>query len=104
MKKKKVILKKKADAVESAKNAAAAVVPLEILHTAPIPSGPGKLKKNEVKNEKSKDADGSDHDAAAAVKRQRELDEAAVSGRKGGNAAGSGKRGRWDFIDDFPGF
>jgi len=104
MKKKKVILKKKPDAGETAKDAPAAVAPLEILHTTPIPAGPVKSKKNEVKNEKQKDADGSERDAAAAVKRQRELDEAAVSGRKRENAGDTEKRGRWDFIDDFPGF
>lgn len=101
MKKKKLVLKKKAKLDEATPDAEAPVAPLEILHTTPIPSGPVKPKKNEVKIEKSKDDDGSDKAAAAAAKLERERDEAAVSGRKRGNAGGSGGGSWWD---DIPGF
>jgi hypothetical protein len=103
MKKKKLVLKKKPDAGENLKDAPAVVAALKIEHTTPIPSGPIRPKKSEVQVEKSKD-DESDRSAAAAAKLQRERDEAAISKREGGNAGGSGKRGAWDFIDDFPGF
>lgn len=105
MKKKKLVLKKKPKAGENIPDSPAAVAPLEVLHTIPIPKGPVKFKKNEVKLEKSKDDDGSDKAAAAAAKLQRERDETSVSEREGRNAGGSGRSsGSGSWWDDIPGF
>jgi outer membrane biosynthesis protein TonB len=101
MKKKKLVLKKKPKAGENTPDAPAPVAPLEVHVTTPIPSGPVKSKKGEVKIEKSKDDDGSDKAAAAAAKLQRERDEAAVSKREGGDAGGSGKGSFWDDLPSF---
>ena len=105
MKKKKLVLKKKPKSDEIAPDSPAAVAPLEVHVTTPIPSGPVQPKKNEVKIEKSKDSDGSDKAAAAAARLQRERDEAAISEREGRNAGGSGRSsGSGSWWDDIPGF
>src|SRR4030042_4819293 len=98
MKKKKLVLKKKPSPSEKAPDAQAPVAPLEVHVTTPIPPGPVKSKKSEVKNEKPETDGGSEKAAAAAAKLPRERDEAAVSERERGNAGGSGKRGARDFL------
>jgi len=102
MKKKKLVLKKKLKLGEKAPDAEAPVAALEVHTTTPIPSGPVKFKKSEVKIEKPKTDNGSDEAAAAAAKLDREREEIALSERGRRDAGGAGGAGGSSFWDDLP--